>query len=72
VIFDTKLLNNGHLYCPKEFNNKKAKYKVIVIFQDDKNDFDEDIEMSAVKDCEDIDFLDDTELKYYLDLDTKK
>ena len=30
VVFKTQLLKDGHLYCPKEFANPKAEFKVIV------------------------------------------
>ena len=37
ITFKSKLLPDGHLYCPKEFSkNKNAKFKVIVMFEDNK------------------------------------
>jgi hypothetical protein len=64
IIFDTKLLDNGSLYCPKELSNKEAKYKVIVNLPDNE-DFNEDIEKSAAADNS-SDFLTKEELEYYL------
>ncbi len=38
VSFDSKLLPEGNLYCPKEFTKKKnVHFKVIVVF--DESDF---------------------------------
>jgi hypothetical protein len=34
AVFDSRLLNDGHLYCPEEFAKPKAKFKVIVTLPD--------------------------------------
>ena len=63
VSFDSKLLPEGNLYCPKEFTKKKnVHFKVIVVFDES------DIELSAIKDNS-IDFLSREELDYYLNLE---
>jgi hypothetical protein len=63
VSFESKLLPEGHLYCPKEFTKKKnVHFKVIVVFDES------DIELSAIKDNS-IDFLSREELDYYLNLE---
>lgn len=70
VSFESKLLPEGNLYCPKEFTKKKnIHFKVIVTFDD--NDIeakDHDIELSAIKDHS-SDFLSREELDYYLNLE---
>lgn len=35
VIFESQLLKDGHLYCPKEYANPKAQFKVIVSLPDE-------------------------------------
>lgn len=30
VVFKSQLLKDGHLYCPKEYANPRAKFKVTV------------------------------------------
>ena len=37
IIFQTKLLKDGHLHCPKEYANSKATFKVIVSLPDAEN-----------------------------------
>lgn len=69
LIFDTKLLNDGHLYCPKKFAIKNAKFKVIVSVSED-HATDSEIEMSSIIDNSN-DFLTKKEIKYYLNLDEK-
>lgn len=68
--FQSKLLSDGHLYCPKEFAQKQnALFKVTVIFEDPKNEASEtDIELSAINDNS-SDFLSEEELSYYLGLE---
>lgn len=70
VTFESKLLPDGHLYCPKEFSHKKnALFKVLVISEDnEKKASDTDIELSAVIDNSE-DFLSEEEVKYYLNPD---
>jgi hypothetical protein len=70
AIFETKLLQDGHLYCPKEFAQKKnALFKVIVIFEDTETEASvQDFELSAINDNS-TDFLSEEELKYYLCLE---
>lgn len=70
VSFESKLLPEGNLYCPKEFTKKKnIHFKVIVTFDDhDIEAKDHDIELSAIKDNS-SDFLSREELDYYLNLE---
>ena len=71
TVFDSRLLKDGHLYCPKEFARPKAKFKVIVTLPDHEEDPSEsDMEMAAAADNSD-DFLSRQELEYYLSLDEK-
>ncbi|MDQ1351441.1 MAG: hypothetical protein QG657_1743 [Acidobacteriota bacterium] len=37
ITFQTMLLNDGHLYCPKEYASPKATFNVIVSFPDAEN-----------------------------------
>ncbi|MBW8048885.1 MAG: hypothetical protein FVQ77_00800 [Cytophagales bacterium] len=65
-VFNSKLLEDGHLYCPKKFAVKDAKFKVIVSIPQD-NASDSEIEMASTIDNPD-DFLTEEEIKYYLQL----
>ena len=38
ITFQTKLLKDGHLYCPKEYASPKAIFKVIVALPDAENE----------------------------------
>lgn len=65
LVFDSKLSENGMLYCPKEFLFKNAVYKVIVKVDDiDVVDF----ENSTIVDNS-FDFLSEEEVNYYINLD---
>jgi hypothetical protein len=70
VIFESKLLADGHLYCPSEFAQKKnVLFKVIAIFEDSETKASEnDVELSAVIDNS-TDFLSEEELSHYLSLE---
>ena len=70
LAFKSKLLPDGHLYCPKELTKKRnVKFKVIVTFEDNKIEAsDHDIELSSVNDISD-DFLSYEEINYYLNLE---
>ena len=70
IAFESKLLPDGHLYCPKELSKKtNVKFKVIVTFEDNKTEAsDQDIELSSVKDISN-DLLSEEELNYYLNLE---
>jgi len=70
IAFESKLLPDGHLYCPKEFTKKKnVKFKVIVTFKDNKIEAsDHEIESSSINDISD-DFLSEKEINYYLNLE---
>jgi hypothetical protein len=35
VVFKSQLLKDGHLYCPKEYANLQAEFKVIVSLPDE-------------------------------------
>ncbi len=69
VIFDSQLLKDGHLYCPKEYAKPEAKFKVIVSLPDE-DATDSEMEMAAVADNSD-EFLSREEIDYYLNLDEK-
>ncbi|OQX21165.1 MAG: hypothetical protein BWK80_34205 [Desulfobacteraceae bacterium IS3] len=67
LTFESRLLPDGHLYCPKEFSHKKnALFKVLVISEDKASDT--DIELSAISDNSE-NFLSEEEVRYYLDLE---
>lgn len=62
MVFESKLLPDGHLYFPDEFpNTKKVHFKVIATFEET------EVEASAIQDTSD-DFLSEEELNYYLNL----
>ena len=65
--FESRLLPDGHLYCPEEFiKTKSAHFKVIVIFEDsDVEASENDIELSNIMDTS-HDVLSEEELNYYL------
>lgn len=69
VIFESQLLKDGHLSCPKKYAMPKAIYKVIVNFPD-LTATDSDIEMASVEDQSD-EFISEEELNYYMKLDEK-
>ncbi|TAN46705.1 MAG: hypothetical protein EPN21_19680 [Methylococcaceae bacterium] len=70
AVFESRLLADGHLYCPSEFSQKaNAFFKVIVTFEDAGMEISEqDIELAAINDNS-TDFLSQEELDYYLGLD---
>ncbi len=67
ALFDSKLLQNGHLYCPEEFAKPDAKYKVIVSLPDE-DVTDSDIEIASITDVSE-EFLTKDEVEYYLQLE---
>lgn len=69
TIFESKLLPDGHLYCPNEFAQKKnAHFEVIVTFEEIEFEASErEVELSAIQDASE-DFLSEEELNYYLTL----
>ena len=69
LVFESRLLESGHLYCPKEFATNRAKFKVIVSFPEDPVT-ESDMELAAIVDNSD-DFLSPKEIDYYLQLDEK-
>jgi len=70
LVFESKILPDGHLYCPQEFVHKKnARFKVIVTFEETEIEASEqEIELSAINDVSE-DFLSSGELNYYLNLE---
>ena len=68
-IFESRLLPDGHLYCPQEFTKRKrVLFKVIAMFEENEMAASEnDIEVSAINDNS-IDFLSKEELNYYFSL----
>jgi hypothetical protein len=67
IVFESQLLKDGHLYCPKEYATPRAKFKVIVTLPD-KYATDSEIELASVIDNSD-EFLSEEELNYYMSLD---
>jgi hypothetical protein len=69
VVFESRLLPDGHLYCPEEFvKNKNIRFKVVVIFEKIYPEAtDRDIEQAAIHDVSD-ESLSDEEINYYLNL----
>ena len=67
IIFNSKLMEGGTLFCPKEYSFKEADYKVIVKLPE-KDASDIDIETSAMADNSE-EFLTNEEIKYYMNLD---
>jgi len=69
LIFESRLLPDGHLYCPKEIvNRKNAHFKVIVTFEDTGLiASEEEIEQAAANDAS-KDYLSKDEIDYYLKL----
>lgn len=68
-MFESRVLPDGHLYCPKEFLQKKnIRFKVIAIFEEKEGEAsDQEIEQSSVNDVSE-DFLSEEELNYYFNL----
>lgn len=61
MVFESKLLPDGHLYCPTEVAQKNnAHFKVIVTFKE--------TEFEASEHDASEDFLSEKELNYYLGL----
>lgn len=69
VIFESQLLKDGHLYCPKKYAKPKARFKVIVSLPDE-DATDVEMEMASVTDHSD-EFLSKEEVDYYMGLDLK-
>lgn len=70
TVFESRVLSDGHLYCPKELASKKnAHFKVIVTFkkETDIEASEHEIELSAINDVSE-DFLSEEDLNYYLSL----
>ena len=70
LVFESKLLPDGHLYCPREFAHKKhVNFKVVVTFEEtDLEASEHEIEISNINDVSE-DFLSEKELNYYLNLE---
>ena len=70
VVFESELLSDGHLYCPKEIaSNKNAHFKVIVTFDEASMEAsNHELELSAINDVSE-DFLSEEELNYYFGLE---
>ena len=69
-IFESRLLPDGHLYCPEEFIKKKnVHFKVTAIFEDSEMEASEkEIEQSNIIDIS-HDILSEKEINYYLNLE---
>jgi hypothetical protein len=67
VVFETRLLEDGHLYCPPKYARSEAKFKVIVSLPDDYAR-DADIELASAVDHAD-EFLSQEEIDFYMSLD---
>ncbi len=70
IVFESKLLPDGHLYCPKKFAKKKnVRFKVTVIFDEtDDRVSEQEMEYAAAQDISD-DLLSEEEVDYYLNLE---
>lgn len=70
LVFKSKLLPDGHLYCPEELAHKKdVNFKVVVTFEETHFEASErEIETSNINDVSE-DFLSEGELNYYLNLE---
>ncbi|EDN65219.1 conserved hypothetical protein [Beggiatoa sp. PS] len=68
LTFESQLLPEGYLYCPKKFHHKNARFQVTVIFEDTTEAGDHDIELAAIQDASN-DFLSQKEINYYLKLE---
>ena len=71
LVFKSKLLPDGHLYCPEELVHKKhASFKVVVTFErTDLEASEYELEKSNINDVSE-DFLSEEELNYYLNLES--
>lgn len=69
VIFESQLLEDGHLYCPKKYAKPSAKFKVIVSIPGE-DATDSEIESAAAADNSD-EFLSEEEINYYMSLKDK-
>jgi len=70
MVFESKVLPDGHLYCPDELaRERNAHFKVIVTFE--KTDLleasEREVELSAINDTYG-DYLSEEEVDYYLSL----
>jgi DNA/RNA endonuclease G (NUC1) len=70
ITFESQLLKDGHLSCPKKYAMPKAVYKVVVSLPDI-TAADSDIEMASVIDQSD-EFISEVELSYYMNLDKQQ
>ncbi len=69
LVFESKVLSDGHLYCPQGLAHKKnARFKVVVTFEEINGTSEQEIELSAINDVSE-DFLSEEELNYYLNLE---
>lgn len=68
-VFESRVLPDGHLYCPEELaRGKNARFKVIATFEDTNVEASErEVELSAIHDTSE-DYLSEEELNYYLNL----
>ncbi len=69
VIFESQLLKDGHLYCPKKYAKPRAKFKVIVSLPGE-DATDSEIELASAVDNSD-EFLSEEEINYYMSLEEK-
>lgn len=69
MVFESKVLPDGHLYCPDELaREKNAHFKVIVTSDNAAVEASEhEVELASISDITE-DFLSDEELNYYLSL----
>ena len=69
LTFESRLLPDGHLYCPERVAHKKnAFFKVVVTFEETSVEASEqEIKLSSINDVSG-DFLSEEELGYYLNL----
>ena len=69
LVFESKVLSDGHLYGPQGLAHKKnACFKVVVTFEEINGTSEQEIELSAINDVSE-DFLSEEVLNYYLNLE---
>lgn len=69
-IFDSQLLPDGHLSCPREIAEKEnIQFKILAIYEEPVREAtDREIERAAIQDAPE-DFLTQEELQYYMGLE---
>jgi hypothetical protein len=66
ITFDSRLVEDGHLYCPEKYLLKDAKYKVTVYLPEKDTEDTEIDRISVLDDSEE--YLSPEEINYYMNL----